>query len=462
MKKISLWGAGVAVALSTVAAGTARADEQAQLEQRVKELEAELQQVKETLRGGYFTASSDLEARVSELERQATDNSMAAMFKQGLKFEGADGAFKYQFFGMIQNDWNWYWSDEDDFGTDETNPEFGFRRIRLGATGQMYGNIKWWSELDFASDTDNDVSLADMWIELSGCSFGNIRVGHMKEPFGFDWQTSDKYNNFMERNFIYDMGPGRNLGIMLHGNCMEDSLLYQVGMFRDTDSNGFDVNNANDGEYNFTARMSGRPIVEDDGKTWLHLGVAGSYRDFSGTRDTAPPGLAVTDSYRGAGGHGDSTLGGGPIGTFEIEGDDDGWLGGAEVVYTAGPLTFLGEYAHWNLREETDVDAFSVEAAYWLTGETTAYDKGTGGFGRPMPKHNFGDGEGAGAWQLALRYENADQDSIDLDIWTAGVNWWLNPNTRISFNAMHVIPDDEDGTVDDNFTTLALRFQIDF
>jgi phosphate-selective porin OprO/OprP len=444
----SLLGAGIAVALTLAAAGTARADDKSQLEQRVKELETELQQMKETLRGGYFTANSDLEARVSELERMAADNSMSTVFKNGLKSEGGDGAFKYQWFGMIQNDWNWYWDNGDDYGG-ELNPEMGFRRIRLGATGQMYGNIKWWSELDFASDSDNDVRLADMWMEIANCNFGSLRVGHMKEPFGFDWQTSDKYNNFMERNYIYDIGPGRNLGMMLHGRCADDKVLYQAGMFRDTDSNGFDVANSKDGEYNFTARVSGRPLVDDDGKTWLHVGAAGSYRDFS------------DDTYEGTGLHGASTLGGATFG-FGSTGvtDDDGLLGGLEAAFVTGPITLMGEWAILNLRSNSDIHVLSVEAAYWLTGENTAYDPSYGGFGRPIPKQNYGDGEGAGAWQIAARWEMFDQQADDLDCATLGLNWWLNPNTRVSFNAMHVMPGLDEQT--DNFTTLAVRFQIDF
>ena len=451
----SLTGAGIAVALTLAITSVARADESTekqQLEQRVQDLERELTEVKSSLRGGYFTANSDLEARVAELERTSADNSMSAMFKNGLKSQSGDGAFKYQFFGLIQNDYNWYWDDGDNYGS-TLNPESGFRRIRLGANGQMYGNVKWWSELNFSG---GDVSVADMWMELTGCSFGSIRVGHMKEPYGFDWQTSDKFTQFMERNYIYDMGPGRGLGIMLHGNCADDMVLYQVGAFRDSASSGDDVANAKDGEYNFTARVSGRPIVEDDGTTWLHLGLSGSYRDF--------PGDGITpDTYTGTGFHGASTLAGGAAGAVAgsagIE-TDRGLLSGFEAAYVAGPITLLGEYGYASLRSAENLDSLSVEAAYWLTGENTAYDKASGSFGRTAPKHNFGDGEGMGAWQLGLRFERIDQDHDSIDTWTLGVNWWLNPNTRVSFNAMNVRPDA--GVFNDDFTTLALRFQLDF
>ena len=103
----------------------------------------------------------------------------------------------------------------------------------------------------------------------------------MKEPSGFDWQTSDKYNQVMERNYTNDLQNGRNTGIMLHGRCSDDMLLYQVGMFREANSSGDDLGNAKAGEYNFAARLAARPIVEDDGTTWLHIGGSASYRDYA-------------------------------------------------------------------------------------------------------------------------------------------------------------------------------------
>ena len=44
---------------------------------------------------------------------------------------------------------------------------------------------------------------------------------------------------------------------------------------------------------------------------------------------------------------------------------------------------------------------------------------------------------------------------------TAGVNWWLNPNTRIGFNWVHAMPefvDEPDGDMD----AFVVRFQVDF
>lgn len=455
--RMSLRGAGIAVALTMAVAGVARADDaadNAQLAQRVKDLERELGEMKSTLSGGYFTANSDLEARVGELERMAAgDDAMSSMFKSGLKSEGGEGAFKYQWFGMIQNDWAWYWDDGDaDTAAalgDPLNPGVEFRRVRLGANGQLYGNVKWWSEVDFAH---GDVNFADMWIELAHCSFGNIRVGRMKEPVGFDQYTGDRTLQFMERSFVNSLSPGRNVGIMLHGNCADDTVLYQVGMFREDDGNtGDDLNNAKAGEYNFTGRVSGRPLVEDDGSTWLHVGVSASLRDYADDVIGGSVGPAINQAPRYV------------TGTAAAS---DGWQFGLEAAYVAGPVTLLGEYGRVKAdlvggSDET-ADAWSLEAGYWLTGENTAYDKAKGSWSRAMPKHNFGDGDGSGAWRVSLRYDTIDSDAIgDADQWTAGVSWLLNPNTGVHLNVVHFDPGSGFGGLD-ALDIIGVRFEIDF
>ncbi len=78
------------------------------------------------------------------------------------------------------------------------------------------------------------------------------------------------------------------------------------------------------------------------------------------------------------------------------------------------------------------------------------------------PKRNFGKDSGPGAWQVAARYSSVDlnDESIrggQLDDITLGINWHLNPNTRVMCNYIrarlrHV------GDVD----ILQTRLQIDF
>ena len=63
-------------------------------------------------------------------------------------------------------------------------------------------------------------------------------------------------------------------------------------------------------------------------------------------------------------------------------------------------------------------------------------------------------GGGFGAWELALRYSETDLDFLagseglatpaggvrggQQRIWTVGVNWYLNPNVRLTFNDLNI------------------------
>ena len=81
---------------------------------------------------------------------------------------------------------------------------------------------------------------------------------------------------------------------------------------------------------------------------------------------------------------------------------------------------------------------------YFLTGENRSYNRQTASFVRVTPFENAiyarGVGlAGIGAWQLAFRYDWLDLNSGlvkggNIHNLTAGVNWFLNPNTKIQLN----------------------------
>ena len=91
-------------------------------------------------------------------------------------------------------------------------------------------------------------------------------------------------------------------------------------------------------------------------------------------------------------------------------------------------------------------------------------------FSRVKPKSNFLEDGGMGAVELGLRYSTMDLSDSginggELEDWTAGVNWYLNPNTLVRLN--YAIVDIEnahgagaigDGTVN----VFGMRFQVDF
>ncbi len=85
------------------------------------------------------------------------------------------------------------------------------------------------------------------------------------------------------------------------------------------------------------------------------------------------------------------------------------------------------------------------------------------------PKNNaFKDG-GWGAWEVGVRVSNLDfsDDAVsssyrgELDNWTLGLNWYLNPNMRIMWNYVDTELD-RDYCSKNDASAFMTRFQIDF
>lgn len=117
---------------------------------------------------------------------------------------------------------------------------------------------------------------------------------------------------------------------------------------------------------------------------------------------------------------------------------------------------------------DRDFDGYYVFASYFLTGEHRAYRPADGFFDMVKPKSNFavlGDKKGWGAWEVALRFSNLDlSDGYarggEEDNVTLGLNWYLNPNTKVMFNYIHAGIDHD--LYDDDLDILQARFQFMF
>ena len=126
-----------------------------------------------------------------------------------------------------------------------------------------------------------------------------------------------------------------------------------------------------------------------------------------------------------------------------------------EFVGVSGPFSFQSEYyLSWLSRAElprgsqripvgtTFFHGGYVELHYFLTGEHREYDHERMAFTRVTPKNPLqwtGSQRGWGAWQLAFRYGYLDLNNRGMTGGTsqefvAGVNWFLNPNTKIQAN----------------------------
>jgi phosphate-selective porin OprO/OprP len=190
-----------------------------------------------------------------------------------------DGVFQLKFGGRIQSDWAVIDSSDeidDNFsGGDGHGTEI--RRARLFFSGTLYERLIFKAQYDFANTGDGDTDLEDAYIGLKDLGpLGTVIVGHFKEPFSLEGQTSSKYITFMERALPTAFFPGRNTGFMANNSVMEKRLLWQVAATEETNDSGFNFDD--ESRWNVTARLVGVPLYENDGERVVHLGFGYSHR----------------------------------------------------------------------------------------------------------------------------------------------------------------------------------------
>lgn len=350
--------------------------------------------------------------------------------------------------GRFMLDMGWMSAD------DELEAEFGpfedaieYRRARFYAKGTFYKHIEFKIQFDFAG---GDADWKDVYLKLKKLPF-NITVGHFKEPFGLEELTSSKYITFIERSLpIGTFAPSRKVGIMFDMNLAKKLVWVGLGVFRDpTDTYGNVL--GTEALYNFTGRFVVTPLYDKKKGNLIHLGIAITNRDIDGNslRYRVRPEVHFTDRF---------------VNTDKFAADNSRILG-FEAAAVFGSLSIQGEYISAAVDSTEGGDpSFSgmyIQASYWLTGEQRKYKDSSRIFDRVKPKTNFGD-DGSGGFELAARYSMVDLTDSGiiggkLTNVTLGLNWHLNPYTRIMTN--YVISDhDEFG----NFSAFAIRFQTDF
>ena len=122
-----------------------------------------------------------------------------------------------------------------------------------------------------------------------------------------------------------------------------------------------------------------------------------------------------------------------------------------EAAYSLGPVTLQGEYAGVKLdnthlfaggQKDSHIQAYYIQASWFVTGERTIYRKERGAFGKPKPIRKWG------AVELAARYdevENKDQSLAEnpcgtgtskckTQILTLGINWYVREGVRLMLN----------------------------
>lgn len=384
--------------------------------------------------------------------QEDTSNPFSFKWDNGFELRSQNNQFVLKFGGRIMVDHAYFLQNNElteNFGSLISKSGTEIRRARIFFSGRIYENTHFKIETDFAGDK---VELKTAYIGFSNIpGIGNIRIGHIKEPFRLSSLNTSKFTTFMEVAQNSAFAQTRNNGILLYNDFLNDRLSAQLSTFRDANNNSDDVF-ADDG-YVITGRVTGLALRDAEKKHLLHLGVGYSYRkpESKEYKVSVKPGSHLAPKY---------------ISTGTLKEVDDINLINFETAYIYGPFSFQGEYLNATINTAADAYNFSNyygEMSYFITGESKNYKGSYSGFGRVKPEKNFnGKDKGAGAWEIALRYSNTDLTDKNIlggkqsDI-ALGLNWHLNPVTRLMINHIWVNVKDQG-----NANILQGRLQIEF
>jgi phosphate-selective porin OprO/OprP len=197
-----------------------------------------------------------------------------------------------------------------------------------------------------------------------------------------------------------------------------------------------------DNTTNYVGRATWVPFESDSEGTLLHLGLAYRYSDAEqGALVRTEPEFNQSPSFVNS-----ELFGAERIDTYQ-----------AEASLRSGPFWLHGEWLQSDVDSpamlDPSVSGYHVTASWALSGEMREYNKRVGIFKR-LPIARTVHQNGWGAWELSTRYSSLDAndgllEAGDMDIVSAGINWWLTPYFNVNFNYRYITLDKDglDGTV---------------
>ena len=405
-----------------------------------------------------FLGYCEKAASAIEQKQPAADDQKKDNFRfqpgQGVSFTSDDENFKASLSGWLQADAAMYNSDVTPL-TDGTR----IRRGRVAFATQLYHDWSLRAEYDFSNKKRRDVrDFQDLYLRYTGIRRTALMIGNLKEPMGLEWQTSSKNTTFMERALSTALLPPYHLGFSASTHGKSWSLA--GGLFGERLYDGISEGNG----WGTSGRVTFSPLHKKS--LTLHFGLSGGYRergaDSSNLRFSSRPEVNVDDTRF--------------INTDSIHHVTDYKLAGVEFAALSGPFSFQTEYIRNFInrdsgRDDLQFDGWYAYGSWFITGESRKYVPKSGKFGHIKPKHDFDFNGGPGAWEVAVRYSEANLNDQRISGGresnvTLGVNWYLNSYIRLMANYVFVQTDNSALGIRDGGSEqpeiFALRAQVEF
>lgn len=376
------------------------------------------------------------EEQFEELQKESK-KEIKVSYKDGFKMQSEDKNFSLQVNGRVQGDFRYF----DDNNQKDT---FDIRRAYLGASGTLFKYFDYKVEMDFAGSNGTSSNIKDLYINYKYFPNAQIKIGQFYYPYGNELLGSDRFYIFTEAASISTAtAPQRDRGIAVHGNPFNGLLHYQVGIYNGSGENKAEGND----DFDYAARVVLNPTAGKEGPFQAWIGASFGFGQQAGL--SAGDIKIQTESKSGNQYFSNNATNRG----------FDRLRLGAETTLLYGPAMLKGEFlrTEYDFEKKADMDGGYVTLSYMLTGEQKNINNGL--IQRQKVKKPFDPDKGQwGAWEVAARYSWFEVDdkffatgglypgstavssasyANEGDAWSAAINWYLNPMTRVMFSYIH-------------------------
>ena len=443
-----------ATAMPAHAQSALTAEQAAELLQRLKDLEAEVQSLRSQL-GAVSQQQATQADNVAAVAEQVATATAAVENKADVEWKGAPnikgkGGWTFKPRGRIQVDTAAV-SAPDAVIDNGLGTAHEIRRARLGVQGDIPGGFGYKFEVDFA---DNDVTVTDAILTYKDGPT-KLTVGQHNNFQSFEELTSSLHISFMERAAFTDaFGFERRVGAS--AEYKDGIVLAQGGIFT---SNIDDLTSDEANAVSFDGRLV---LMPKSGDTQWHLGGSIHYRDLNDQsgqlRYRQRPFVHTTDSR---------FLN---TGRFLVT---DELSYGLEAAVISGPFHATGE-AHWlrasrpGMANPTFFGAYAEAGFFFTEGDSRGYKSGK--FDRIKPENPVGEG-GWGALQANIRWDHLDLTDAGIiggtqNTYAASLIWTPIDYVRFMINYAHIEYDNAaipaGLSTDYGVDVIGARAQIDF
>jgi phosphate-selective porin OprO/OprP len=385
------------------------------LQQRVDELDQKLKVIERR----WEIEQEQGAERKAEEKKNPPPGVAVAYAKDGVSIRSADGKFSFRLRPVVQ-------ADARFFFVDNATNTFLLRRVRPVIEGTVFEYFDWRMMPELAG-TPN---VQDAYVNIRVIKEAQIRAGKFKPPVGIERLASDSDLPLIERGLSTNLVPDRDVGIQLHGDILDSTITYAIGLFNGV-GDGVNADVDNNDKKDWVGRLFFHPfrLTSVEPLQKFGIGIAGS----RGTQAGALPAYRTSGqvnwfqyatSAQAAGTHRriapQAYFYWGPFGAFGE------WVRASQIV-SNGIAT-----------ERVDHEAWVVAASVFVTGEDASYTTVT-------PKEQLDPARGGfGAIELVARYgvlkidpttfrqkfADPTTSASKASAWAIGLNWHLARNYK--------------------------------